>query len=79
MKNKRNYKRIQYYDELIKKRQRVVELEAEVKKLTPPPKYIQDAERYINDCHSDIGFMGSPKYYETKKMLEDYYSKTPQP
>jgi hypothetical protein len=50
-------------------------LKSEVKKLTPPPKEIQDAQKYIDKCHADLGFMGSPKYYETKKMLEDYWAK----
>lgn len=36
------------------------------------PFYVKEAERYINQCHSDIGFIGSPQYDEAKKIIERY-------
>lgn len=36
------------------------------------PKEIEDARKFIRECHADIGFMGSPEYYEKRKMLEEW-------
>ena len=44
---------------------------AEVEKPTTP-KEIEDARKFIRECHADIGFMGSPEYYEKIKMLEEW-------
>jgi len=38
------------------------------------PKEIQEANKYIISCESDMGFMGSPTYDENKKLVENYYS-----
>ncbi len=38
------------------------------------PSSVKEAEKYINQCHSDMGFMGSPKYDEAKKTVSDYYT-----
>lgn len=38
------------------------------------PSEIEEAKKYINQCESDFGFMGSPDYYEKKKLVENYYS-----
>lgn len=39
------------------------------------PERVKEAEKYMRECESDMGFMGSPKYYEEKKIADDYYSK----
>lgn len=39
------------------------------------PEEIKEAQRYISQCESDMGFMGSPKYDEYKKLVEGYFSK----
>ena len=39
------------------------------------PKEIEEAQKYIRNCESDMGFMGSPDYYEKKKLVANYYSK----
>ena len=39
------------------------------------PKEIEDARKFIRECHADIGFMGSPEYYEKRKMIEDWDKK----
>lgn len=44
---------------------------AELEKPTTP-KEIEDARKFIRECHADIGFMGSPEYYEKRKMLEEW-------
>lgn len=36
------------------------------------PKEIEDARKFIRECHADIVFMGSPEYYEKRKMLEEW-------
>jgi hypothetical protein len=38
------------------------------------PKEIEEAYKYINSCESDLGFMGSPTYYEKKKLVDSYLS-----
>lgn len=44
---------------------------AELEKPTTP-KEIEDARKFIRECHADIGFMGSPEYYEKRKMLKEW-------
>jgi len=39
------------------------------------PKEIQEAMDYNRHCESDMGFMGSPKYYENQELLENYFKK----
>lgn len=39
------------------------------------PKEIEDAQKYISRCESDFGFMGSPDYYEKKKIVQEFYDK----
>lgn len=36
------------------------------------PSEVKEAQKYIRECESDMGFMGSPKYYEAKKTVEKY-------
>lgn len=47
---------------------------AELEKPTTP-KEIEDARKFIRECHADIGFMGSSEYYEKRKMLEEWDKK----
>lgn len=37
------------------------------------PDEVQEAQKYIRSCESDMGFMGSPQYYNAKKIVSDYY------
>lgn len=37
------------------------------------PKEVELAQKYISDCHSDMGFMGSSEYDRQKKVLDDYF------
>lgn len=37
------------------------------------PKNVVDAQKYIADCSSDMGFMGSPEYDRQKKIVDDYF------
>lgn len=37
------------------------------------PKEVRQAEKYIKQCDSDLGFMGSPEYDKQKKIVDDYY------
>lgn len=37
------------------------------------PERIQEALEYMRNCESDMGFMGSPEYYEKKKLVTDYF------
>lgn len=39
------------------------------------PDHIQEAQKEISRLESDMGFMGSPDYYEKKKMVKEYYEK----
>lgn len=39
------------------------------------PDYIKDAISYCSQCESDLGFMGSPKYYEQKELIKKYFEK----
>jgi hypothetical protein len=40
-----------------------------------PPIEVREAQKFIANCHKDMGFMGSPKYYQQKKIVDDYYEK----
>ena len=37
------------------------------------PKDVEQAQKYISECHNDIGFMGSPEYDIQKKIVDDYF------
>lgn len=37
------------------------------------PKEVEYAKQYVKDCHSDIGFMGSPEYERQKRILDSYF------
>ena len=37
------------------------------------PKEVELAQKFISECHKDLGFMGSPEYYRQKKIVDDYY------
>ena len=37
------------------------------------PKEVEAAQKYIAECHRDIGFLGSPEYYRQKKIVDDYF------
>ena len=37
------------------------------------PKDVEDAQKYIASCHSDMGFMGSPEYDRQKKIVDAYF------
>ncbi len=37
------------------------------------PKEVEDAQKYILSCHSDMGFLGSPEYDKQKKIFNDYF------
>lgn len=37
------------------------------------PENVLEAQRRIKICHADMGFMGSPSYYEDKKTLNNYF------
>ena len=37
------------------------------------PKEVEQAQKYIADCHKDIGFMGSPEYDRQKKIVDAYF------
>ncbi len=36
------------------------------------PKEIEEALEYIYQCERDMGFMGSPKYFEMKELVDNY-------
>ncbi len=40
------------------------------------PQEVTDAIEYCQRCESDLGFMGSPKYYEQKDIIDNYNKKT---
>lgn len=47
----------------------------EIKKLvaeSKKPQEVKDAQKYIRGCESDMGFMGSPKYDEARKIVDNY-------
>jgi hypothetical protein len=37
------------------------------------PKEVEQAQKYIADCHRDMGFMGSPEYDRQKKIVDAYF------
>ena len=37
------------------------------------PKDVEQAQKYISECHKDIGFMGSPEYDRQKKIVDAYF------
>lgn len=37
------------------------------------PKEVEQAQKYITECHRDMGFIGSPEYYRQKKIVDAYF------
>lgn len=37
------------------------------------PTEVEEAQKYIRDCNSDIGFCGSPEYDRQKAIVDAYY------
>jgi hypothetical protein len=37
------------------------------------PKEVEQAQKYIDECHRDMGFMGSPEYDRQKKIVDAYF------
>ena len=37
------------------------------------PKHIEDAQKFLQECGRDMGFMGSPEYYKQKKIVDAYF------
>jgi hypothetical protein len=37
------------------------------------PKAVEQAQKYIADCHRDMCFMGSPEYDRQKKIVDAYF------
>jgi hypothetical protein len=37
------------------------------------PKEVEEAQKFIDECHRDMGFCGSPEYYKKKKIVDDYF------
>lgn len=37
------------------------------------PERVIEAQRYVDDCHKDIGFCGSPEYSEKKAIIDAYW------
>lgn len=60
------------YDKWIRCRDEFIE--TSINKIIPPYE-VREALIYIKACHSDMGFMGSPTYYEKKKIVDEYYRK----
>lgn len=73
MSNGANRDVVDYYDDLALKLTCILE----ENKLAPLE--IREAMRYISQCESDIGFMGSPQYEVKKKQVEDYHNKRAKP
>ena len=42
------------------------------------PDSVKDAQRYMYSCEGDMGFMGSPDYYEARKIVDDWNQANPQ-
>ena len=36
-------------------------------------KEVEQAQKYLAECHRDMGFMGSPEYDRQKKIVDDYF------
>lgn len=63
------------YDKWIRYRNEFIENSINI---IVPPTEVREAQKYINECHKDMGFMGfvwSPIYYQKKKIVDDYYDK----
>jgi len=37
------------------------------------PKDVQDAQKFLQECGRDMGFMGSPEYDRQKKIVDAYF------
>ena len=37
------------------------------------PKNVQDAQKFLQECSRDMGFMGSPEYDRQKKIVDAYF------
>jgi hypothetical protein len=37
------------------------------------PKHIEDAQKFLQECGRDMGFMGSPEYDRQKKIVDAYF------
>ena len=37
------------------------------------PKHIEYAQKFLQECGRDMGFMGSPEYDRQKKMVDAYF------
>ena len=37
------------------------------------PKHIEDAQKFIQECGRDMGFMGSPEYDRQKNIVDAYF------
>ena len=37
------------------------------------PIEVQKAQKYVQDCVKDFGFLGSPEYDKQKKIIDDYF------
>ena len=37
------------------------------------PTDVLDAQKFIQECHGDMGFMGSPEYDRKKKIVDAYF------
>jgi len=38
------------------------------------PILVREARQYMAECSKDMGFMGSPKYFECKELVDKYYA-----
>lgn len=37
------------------------------------PKHIENAQKFLQECGRDVGFMGSPEYDRQKKIVDAYF------
>lgn len=37
------------------------------------PNHIEDAQKFLEECGRDMGFMGSPEYDRQKKIVDAYF------
>ena len=37
------------------------------------PKDVEDAQKFLQECGRDMGFMGSPEYDRQKKIVDAYF------
>ena len=37
------------------------------------PKNVQDAQKFLQECSRDMGFMGSPEYDRQMKIVDAYF------